>query len=102
MPKDISRNSSVDVVVRQTSADPEVEEAAAANTSAKARQTRSEERSAIRRRMWDLFKEHHYMTSALSMQSSCSIARWGGVPVGFIATMCKPGKPKKDDKRQRA
>ena len=88
---------SVEVVVRQTTADADSDAAAAA--SKKDMQRRADERVAYRRRMWELFKPHHYMSGELSSSSNCAVARWGSTPVGFIATLCKPGAVKKDDRR---
>lgn len=41
--------------------------------------------------MWDVFKVHHYLSHELNKASTVSIARWGRIPVGFMATMPRPG-----------
>ena len=71
-----------------------------AEHEADARRKQAEnERPAYKRRMWELFEQHHYMSAELSMQSTCAIARWGGTPVGFIAVMPRPGILKASDPR---
>lgn len=36
---------------------------------------------------WELFKRHHYLTSALAPQARCYLTTWNGVPVNFCATL---------------
>ena len=48
---------------------------------------------------WQLFKEHHYMDAKLSSSATCFLARWGRLPVGFVAVMCQPATLPKDEPR---
>ena len=61
----------------------------------------SAESSRYKRKMWELFKEHHYMSGELSTSATCAVARWGSMPIGFIAVLVKPGRLKEGDDRLR-
>ena len=88
----------VEIDVRQTMAEANELEGDREITDARRKQAENE-RPAYKRRMWELFEQHHYMSAELSMQSTCAIARWGGTPVGFIAVMPRPGILKASDPR---
>lgn len=36
---------------------------------------------------WELFKEHHYLTSSLSRTAQCYVCFWRNVPVAFTSTV---------------
>ena len=43
---------------------------------------------------------HHYLSHELNTASTVSIARWGRIPVGFMATLPRPGTVAQLDSRQ--
>ncbi|MBN2475840.1 MAG: GNAT family N-acetyltransferase [Pirellulales bacterium] len=45
-----------------------------------------------RRRAWEAFKRHHYLSGSLSTAARCFLALWEGVPVAFCATVSLIGK----------
>ena len=45
-----------------------------------------------------LFRDHHYKTRSLSKNARTFIARWNGVPVGFVATIKQVGKNHRSEK----
>jgi GNAT superfamily N-acetyltransferase len=40
--------------------------------------------------VWNIFKNHHYLTSNLNKSSRCFLACWNKVPVGFYAVLAMP------------
>ena len=46
-----------------------------------------------------LLQGHHYISATLNDSTECSVARWDGVAVGFVATLCQPGIHKSGDDR---
>ena len=36
---------------------------------------------------WELFKEHHYLTSAISKTARCYVCYWNNIPVAFTSTV---------------
>ncbi len=44
------------------------------------------------RAMWDVFRRHHYLSSALPRAAECYIALWRGQPVAFAALLCQYGR----------
>ena len=38
-----------------------------------------------------MLQGHHYQSNDLNAACQCSVARWGGVAVGFVATIAQPG-----------
>jgi GNAT superfamily N-acetyltransferase len=45
-----------------------------------------------RRRAWEMFKRHHYLSGSLSTAVRCFISLWNGIPVGFCATISLIGR----------
>ena len=45
-----------------------------------------------RRRAWELFKRHHYLSGSLSRAARCFLAVWEGMPVAFCATVSLIGR----------
>ncbi len=45
-----------------------------------------------RRRTWQLFARHHYLSGALSQYARCFLALWEGMPVAFCATVSLVGR----------
>ena len=45
-----------------------------------------------RRRAWQLFARHHYLSGALARYARCFLALWKGVPVAFCATVSLIGR----------
>jgi hypothetical protein len=43
---------------------------------------------------WRLFRNYHYLNTALNKASRCFVAVYNGKPVGFIALLCSPYKEK--------
>lgn len=44
------------------------------------------------RRLWDVFKKHHYLSEDLPIATRCFFAVWGNNIIGFSATISLPGK----------
>jgi len=44
------------------------------------------------RRLWDVFKKHHYLSEDLPLSTRCFFAVWEGNIIGFSATISFPGK----------
>ena len=44
------------------------------------------------RRLWDIFKKHHYLSEDLPLSTRCFLAVWDGNIIGFSATISLPGK----------
>ena len=44
------------------------------------------------RRLWDVFKKHHYLSEDLPLSTRCFFAVWGNNIIGFSATISLPGK----------
>jgi len=44
------------------------------------------------RRLWDVFKKHHYLSEDLPVATRCFFAVWGDNIIGFSATISLPGK----------
>ena len=45
-----------------------------------------------RRRAWQMFARHHYLSGSLSNAARCFLALWEGVPVAFCATVSLIGR----------
>jgi len=45
-----------------------------------------------RRRAWQMFARHHYLSGSLSKVARCFLALWEGVPVAFCATVSLIGR----------
>jgi GNAT superfamily N-acetyltransferase len=45
-----------------------------------------------RRRAWQMFARHHYLSGALSQYARCFLALWNAVPVAFCATVSLIGR----------
>jgi len=45
-----------------------------------------------RRRAWQMFARHHYLSGSLSTAARCFLALWEGVPVAFCATVSLIGR----------
>jgi len=45
-----------------------------------------------RRRAWEMFRRHHYLSGSLSTAARCYLAVWNDVPVGFCATVALLGR----------
>ena len=85
----------VEIVVRQTMRQPSEE---AQKLTGKWAQE-DHESAVHKRKMWDKFKEHHYMDSAMNTAATCAVARWGRTPVGFVAVLPQPGIIKEGESR---
>lgn len=46
--------------------------------------------SSLKENVWDLFKQHHYLTSKLNKSSRCFLACWKKNPVAFYAVLPMP------------
>jgi len=46
--------------------------------------------SSCKEKIWDLFKQHHYLTSDLNKSSRCFLACWKNIPVAFYAVLAMP------------
>jgi GNAT superfamily N-acetyltransferase len=44
------------------------------------------------RKLWDIFKKHHYLSEDLPVATRCYFAVWEGNIIGFSATISLPGK----------
>jgi len=44
------------------------------------------------RRLWDVFKKHHYLSEDLPLSTRCFFAVWDDNIIGFSATISLPGK----------
>jgi GNAT superfamily N-acetyltransferase len=44
------------------------------------------------RKLWDIFKKHHYLSEDLPASTRCYFAVWEGNIIGFSATISLPGK----------
>ena len=44
------------------------------------------------RRLWDVFKKHHYLSEDLPLSTRCFFAVWDDNIIGFSATISFPGK----------
>ena len=44
------------------------------------------------RRLWDVFKKHHYLSEELPLSTRCFFAVWDDNIIGFSATISLPGK----------
>ena len=46
--------------------------------------------SSEKEKVWNIFKNHHYLSQSLNKSSRCFLACWNGVPVGFQAVLPMP------------
>jgi GNAT superfamily N-acetyltransferase len=41
-------------------------------------------------KVWNIFKNHHYLTAKLNKSAHCYLACWNEIPVGFVSALAMP------------
>lgn len=42
--------------------------------------------------VWNIFKQHHYLTAEMNKSCKCLLFEWNGIPVGFVGILNTPRK----------
>ena len=40
--------------------------------------------------VWNIFKDHHYLTSDLNKSCKCLLFEWNNIPIGFVGILNTP------------